>query len=660
MLIVATAGHIDHGKTSLVRALTGVDTDRLAQERARGISIDLGFAYWEAAPDRLVAFVDVPGHHRFIRNMLAGVAAIHFALLLVAVDDGPMPQTLEHVQILDYLGVRHGVVVLSKADAAGPQRIAQVRAQVDALLRGTTLAGIASLPVSSRTGEGIAQLQALLAREAQRHDAAARGQRGEGRRARFAIDRVFSVRGAGTVVTGTVFEGRIAREDRVKVSCTGEPLRVRGIQVHGREVPHALAGERAAINLAGVDVPDIARGDWLTHPDTAAAGKLMEVSLGLLPGGVPLRHGSPARLYLGAGETACRVLLQERVALEPGQRTRARLYLDGGTVAVNGDRFVLRDGSGSRTLGGGVVVDPVPAGRRRRLAAAEFEAAAAGDPQAALLALLAGRGHAGVELARFERMFNLDPSARDAALAACAGVVLGKAQPVVLQQGEVEAVLAQVLSALEHDRRDAVPLGELRAVAAPELQAEPFEALLRSHAARCAFGLSAGGVALDARRQTVRHADVELWMRIRPLIEQKGLEPLRVEDLAASARVAAGRLRPVLHARLRTGDVFQVRPEQYIGRGVVAQLAAAVAETAKRLPEGRFTAADYRDQIGTGRMLAINVLEMFDGLGITRRTGDQRTLVRDPQATFGDAPPYRAAAPRPGPPRTRSRPPPYR
>lgn len=643
MLIIATAGHIDHGKTALVRALTGIDTDTLPQERARGISIDLGFAYWDAEPGVLVAFVDVPGHQRFIRNMLAGVAAIHFALVVVAVDDGPMPQTLEHIQILNHLGVSLGVVVLSKADTASAQRIAEVGAAMQDLLKDTTLAQIPVLAVSARTGTGVRELKALLAQSAREHEQA-RGQAQAGaRRTRLAIDRVFTVRGAGTVVTGTVYDGQIACEDRLNVCATGATLRVRGIQVHGREVTRVGSGERAAINVAGAHQPALSRGDWLTDPAIGSPGRLVDVLLTLQPDGVALRHASRVRLYLGASEVACRVLLRGQQQVEAGQSMPVRLQLDAPVLAVNGDRFVLRDGPGSMTLGGGVVVDPCPGSRRSYLGEAEFRALGSGDPATALLALLQARGNGGVELGRFERIFNLNPASREAALQACDAMVLGKLQPVVLARQQVEALTTRAAQALQQDTRTSVPVTELRQRVAPDLPAEAFEFLLRAQAERLDISLAGGSVALRARRDAVRHSDLTTWERIRPLLAQAGLQPPDVAGLALTSGIPAGRLRAILHAQVREGEAFALQPEKYILRELVAQLAMAAVETAAQRPEGRFSAADYRDRIGTGRTLAIHVLEMLDATGVTRRSGDLRSIVRQPHTLFGPATAYSMA-----------------
>lgn len=659
MLIIATAGHIDHGKTALVRALTGVETDRLPEERSRGISIDLGFAYWEAEAGQLIAMVDVPGHQRFIRNMLAGVAAIHFAIVVVAVDDGPMPQTIEHLQILNYLGVRRGVVVLSKSDLAGSARIEEVRCAMSALLDGTSLQGAPSLPVSARTGEGIAELKSLLAHSAREHEQGRTGaSAAAGRRARFAIDRVFTVRGAGTVATGTVYDGEIHSEDRLELLRSGDAIRVRGIQVHGGALPAVGSGERAALNLSGAP-STLARGDWLTDPALAAGGQLLEVQLSLLGSAPPLRHASLARLHLGPSELVCRVLLPGLPELAPGRSSPVRLKLDQAIPAVNGDRFVLRDSSGMRSLAGGFVVNPWPLNARRPSLQDEFAALATGGATVALRLLLSARDVAGVELKRFQRVFNLTEVASAAALRDCDAVVFGKSVPTVLGRGTTETVVAAAAGALASDTRSAVPVAELRQSVAPGLALDAFEALLRGHAERLGISLAGGAVMLRERRDLLRSDDLAIWQQVRPLLAQAGLHPLDLATFARHCDVPVARLRAVLQAQAREKELFQLRPERYIVRALVAQLATAAAKTASEQPDGRFTAGEYRDTVGTGRTLAIHVLEMLDLAGITQRIGDERSILRAPEAVFGRTEPFKVDAddrqPDRSPPRARYR-----
>ncbi len=368
-MIVATAGHVDHGKTALVRALTGVDTDRLPEEKRRGISIDLGFAYWRAADDALIGFVDVPGHERFVRNMLAGVCGIDAVLLVVAADDGVMPQTVEHLSIIELLAVERGIAVINKIDRVSPRRVEEVAANLRALLAPTRIAQVQILPVSAKTGEGLETLRDALAALAQR--AARQSQEGP---FRFAIDRAFSIAGAGTVVTGTAFNGSVGQGDRLVLTPSGVPVRVRGLQKDGKPATRAVAGERCAINLADVDVPRAGRGDWLVAEGLHAPTRRMDVRLNVLRSErSALRHWTPVHLHHGAGDVTARVAIKGEIA--PGGTAIAQLVTDDVVAALHGDRFVIRDQSALRTVGGGRVIDPFAPRRSRDRARAAGRAA---------------------------------------------------------------------------------------------------------------------------------------------------------------------------------------------------------------------------------------------------------------------------------------------
>jgi selenocysteine-specific elongation factor len=353
-MIVATAGHIDHGKTALVRALTGVDTDRLPEEKARGISIDLGFAYLQGEAG-LIGFVDVPGHERFVRNMLAGVAGIDLALLVVAADDGVMPQTREHLQILHLLDVRRGIVVISKTDRVSSARVAEVADEVQALLSGTSLAAAPVHRVSAIKGEGVDGLRQTLAAAAAAH----RSRYRDGHHFRLAVDRVFSVAGTGTVVTGTVFHGRVKRGDRLVVSPAGHAVRVRGIEIRGLAAEDAQAGDRCALSLAGAEAAQVKRGDWVVEEPLHAPTQRIDVLLKLLPSErSPLEHWTPVHLHLGTDALTARVATPRAHPIQPGASAHAQLVFDRPILAVNSDRYIVRDQSGRRTLGGGIVLDP--------------------------------------------------------------------------------------------------------------------------------------------------------------------------------------------------------------------------------------------------------------------------------------------------------------
>ncbi len=398
-MIVATAGHIDHGKTLLVKTLTGVDTDRLPEEKARGISIDLGFAYLPLAGGDLIGFVDVPGHERFIRNMLAGVCGIDFALLVVAADDGVMPQTVEHLHILDLLHVARGAAVITKVDRVDPERVKEVRENVEALLAATKLAGAPMLSVSAVTGAGIDDLRALLVAEASGDSA----HRAAGQHVRYSIDRAFSVAGSGTVVTGTVFNGVVKSGDKLVVSPAGLPVRVRGIQIHGKAADSASAGQRCALNLTGAGLDAVRRGDWVLGEAVHHPTQRIDARITVLDAEAhALEHWTPVHLHLDTSDVTARVAARRGESVAPGASALVQLVLDEPVCALRGDRFILRDQSAVRTLGGCIVVDPfAPATRRStRARLAELTALEHDEPEKALGALLETSAQP-VYLARF-------------------------------------------------------------------------------------------------------------------------------------------------------------------------------------------------------------------------------------------------------------------
>ena len=362
-MIIGTAGHIDHGKTSIVRALTGVDTDRLKEEKARGITIDLGFAYQALPGGGVLGFVDVPGHEKLIRNMLAGATGIDHVLFVVAADDGPMPQTREHLAILDLLGVQRGVVALTKADLVSAQRLGQAQDEVRALLAGTALAGADILPVSSRTGQGVDALRgALEAAHAKLTRERAGGH------FRLSVDRSFSLAGVGTVVTGTAVAGRVTVGDKLLVSPAGTAVRVRGLHAANREATEGVAGQRLALNLSGVEKQDVMRGDWIVAEPAHAPTQRIDARLRVLAAeSQPLAHWTPLHLHLGAVDVGARIVLLEGQAIAPGSQALVQLELEQPIGALHGDRFIVRDQSAQRTIGGGVVLDAfAPPARRHK------------------------------------------------------------------------------------------------------------------------------------------------------------------------------------------------------------------------------------------------------------------------------------------------------
>lgn len=644
-MIVATAGHIDHGKTLLVKALTGVDTDRLPEEKARGISIDLGFAYWPLAGGRLIGFVDVPGHERFIHNMLAGVCGIDFALLAVAADDGMMPQTVEHLQILDLLGIRRGVVAITKTDRVDPVRVAQVQTEVRALLATSSLAGISLLPVSALTGDGVEALRQTLVDAAAGH--AARFH--EGQHMRLAIDRVFSVVGSGTVVTGTVFNGEVRRGDRLVVSPRGVPVRVRGIQIRGEAVERARAGDRCALNLSGIDVGAVARGDWVLDKAIHAPSQRMDVRFMLLATErTTLAHWTPVHLHLATADVMARVVIRGGGVIAPGTSARVQFVIEAPITALNGDRFILRDRSGERTLGGGIVIDPLADGRRRA-SSAWLAALEQGTPEAALPDLLKISGRA-VDCARFELTFNLSAARAASMYLSSNAVVLAWAPRVAIAQAAADAIRANILARLaefHHAQAQApgIEIAALRKELAQWLSAGQFSCLLRDLVEARMLEIHGSTVRLPGHDATSNADDENLWrLVLRALLLGRFVAPT-ITELACGLGLDEARLRDFLRRKSRSGEVMRVADNLFYPKATLAILAANAALVARSASKGMFSAAQYRDATGIGRTRTIKILEFFDSLGITQRIGDARKMYKNFVPILGAAKPALATAP---------------
>jgi selenocysteine-specific elongation factor len=628
-MIVATAGHIDHGKTTLVKALTGVDTDRLPQEKARGISIDLGFAYAAAAGGQVLAFVDVPGHERFIHNMLAGVAAIDFALLVVAADDGVMPQTREHLHILDLFDIPAGAVALTKVDRVPSGRAEEVSQEVSALLSGTTLAGAPVLPVCAPSGDGLPALHAVLDAAAARWTGRAR----EGRGFRFAVDRSFSAHGSGTVVTGTVLDGEVAVGDRLVISPAGRAVRVRGLHQREAAVERAVAGERCALNIAGAEPGEAGRGQWLLAPHLQAPTQRLDAWVRVLPGQArPLRHWDPVHVHLGSADVLGRIVLPGGSSLAPGSAGLAHIALERPVAAVQGDRFVLRDASARRTLGGGHVVDPQarPPRQERHGRAERLQALQQGDPAQAWSALLACSPF-GAPVQRLRRSFGFTPAAMQALVASCGATLPAGEQGSAFTPGHLRALEAALMDALDAFHR-ATPhargqdTDRLLRTALPHVPHREALAILRGLAGRGAVDIEGSLVRMPGHVAAARAGDEQLWQRLQPLYQAWGANVPQLREVALRSGAAEPQLRDFLKHRSRHGEMVRLSAERYLPRPCVADLAAAVVRLARDHAGGEFSIGEFRDATGIGRNLAIEVLEYFDRLGLTRRGGNTRVI----------------------------------
>jgi selenocysteine-specific elongation factor len=654
-MIVATAGHIDHGKTLLVRRLTGIDTDRLPEEKRRGISIDLGFAHLRLPGLPPIGFVDVPGHERFVRNMLAGVCGIDHVLLVVAADDGVMPQTREHLAILDLLGVDRGAIVITKVDRVGPGRVAEVESEVRALVAGTTLAQASAFAVSAQVGDGIAPLREHLAQAAHRQVAVA----AEGRRFRMALDRSFTIAGSGTVVTGTIFAGSVQVGDTLLLSPSGLQARVRGLQVQGHAAERAIAGERCAVNLTGpgLERDSTGRGDWLIDPTLHEPTRRLDVRLRVLASEAqPLRHWTPVHLHLATADVTARVVVRRDAPVAPGEQAIVQLLADSPLPALAGDRFILRDVSAQRTLGGGRVIDPFASTPRRRdtMRAAVLEALDREPPEQVLAGLL-GACPQGVDLDRFARRANLQPSVVEALCASTKAVVLGRDHPRAFEATRVAAVREALLASVRafHARQpqaNGIEVAQLARIAAPGLPDEVVQALLREAVGQQKLELAGGRVRLPGFDAAANAADQALWSKVEPLLARVPQSPPQVREIAQGLRVDEKSLQAMLQRRVRRGELVRVDEQRVFLREAIIALAGVAERVAATAPGGRFNAAAFRDATGIGRGLAIQVLEHLDGAGVTMRLGDERRLRRPVREVYGQEPPALPPAPPPAAP----------
>jgi selenocysteine-specific elongation factor len=643
-MILATAGHIDHGKTALIRALTGIDADRLPEEKRRGMTIDLGFAYGALPDGTEIGFVDVPGHERFLPNMLAGVLSIDRVLLIVAADDGPRPQTIEHLDILELVGIAEITAVVTKIDRVPPARVALVTAEVAALLAAAGHRDSPKFAVSSHRGDGIGALTRHLQESAGRA-LRARTATPPGGLFRMAIDRAFGLPGIGLVVTGTVGAGTVAVGDRLMVGPRGIAVRVRGLHAGNHPIETAGAGERCAVNIIGLFPGGVAprRGDWLLTP-----GRLLRVSrLDLLVRAsrhaeVPLRDGLPVHLHLGTADVVGRAAVLSGSTIEAGETGLVQLDLDREIVALTGDRAVLRDHAARRTLAGGRVVDPQAPrrGRRRPARLALLEAMTPTDPAAALQRILAAEGI--VDLARFAVLRNLTPTELDAlgANVSPGSLCLGPARaPFAITADRLSALAETVAAALAQWHRmqpdmlgpTGPALSALLGKAAPEAVLDA--ALLRL--AETGAAVREGGMwRLSDHRPRLAGSDERLWRRVYPLLADGRLRPPRVREIAAALALEPDAVERLLRRAARLGRVAKVAENRYFLPEALEQLAEIARELATESPDAGFTAAVFKDRSGIGRNLTIAILEYLDKMGTTRRIGDARVVLRG-GAVFG-------------------------
>jgi len=625
-VVVGTAGHIDHGKSALVLALTGTDPDRLREEKERGITIDLGFAH-TTEQDAVLSFVDVPGHERFVRNMLAGVGGMDLVMLHVAADESVMPQTREHFEICRLLRVPAGLVVLTKSDLADEGMLDVVRLEIQELVAGSFLDNAPILVVSARTGQGIPELRRTLAGLA----SSTRRRRSEGP-PRLPIDRVFSIRGFGTVVTGTLLTGRLAHDDALVLEPSGRTVKVRGLHVHGETQDAVLAGQRVAVNLAGVDVVDVARGETLTRADAVTVTRHADVGIELLPTARPLKHGARVRFHQGTRELLGRVVLPGSAELEPGSSAPARIHLAAPAVLVRGDRFILRAYSPLETIAGGTILDPHPPRRGVRTAAglARFSRIARSESDAVMVMIdeagLSGlpvsqlTGRAGV--AWDERQALVDGLTQGGQVIEISGVLVAAARVAAVEEALITAVTRYHNS---HPLEEGMPREEVRERLFANASTAVFDHVLRGLVerrriiARDRIALAGHNVALTDEEARARDAIVEL-------LRAAALAPPDPSAIAARIDVpvdVVNRITMLLVRRgvlIRAGDLF-------FHESALSRLKAEIQALKQSGTDESIDVGSFKDRYNITRKYAIPLLEYLDRERVTRRVGDARKIL---------------------------------
>lgn len=639
-MIIATAGHIDHGKTVLVKALTGVETDRLPEEQSRGMSIDLGFAYADLGNGSVSGFIDVPGHERFVRNMLAGVSGVDYALLIVAADDGPMPQTEEHLAILDLLGVEHGCIALTKIDRVDTERVEEAKELIQILVDGTTMDGAEIFPVSGITGDGIPALQKHLATVAE----SIPDRKGAGN-FRLAIDRCFTLSGAGLVVTGTVFSGSTKVGDRMMLTPLGREVRLRSIHAQNEETETGGAGQRCALNITaqGLSRVNIRRGDWIAAQESHAPTRRFDARIRVLRGEQkPLKHWTPIHLHLGAADVTGRIALLEGREIAPGESGLVQLVLDEPVGALWGDRLILRDQSARRTIAGGKAIDPfAPARGRARPERLEIlkalEIPLAADALKALLA----QSDAGVELKPFAKSRNLSPTEANDLWRTIEMNRVGRPEaPIGVSQTRWDTLSEDTITALAEWHKaqpgDPGPTEEqLRRRLPFRIPDDLFGAILLGLITSDKIARDGATLRLPMHRAALSDNETALWEKVRPMMEEGGLRPPRVREIAEELSQPPQVIERFLFRAARLGIVHAVAKNRFYPPATMRDLGRLAVGLAEKSQDDMFSTADFRDATGVGRNVTIQVLEYFDRIGFTQRIGEGRKIRKPIDEVFG-------------------------
>jgi selenocysteine-specific elongation factor len=628
-VIVGTAGHIDHGKTALVKALTGIDADRLEEEKRRGITIDIGFAHLElpmpGGETLRLGFVDVPGHERFVRNMLAGVGGIDLVLLVIAADESIKPQTREHFDICRLLSIRRGIAVLTKSDLVDPDTLDVVRLEVEEFLGNSFLdpAHSSIVAVSALTGAGLDELKQLLVKAAAEIPA-----RDSSALARLPIDRVFTMKGFGAVVTGTLVSGTIRKEDELEVFPAGKSIRVRGVQVHGQASEQAVAGQRTALNLAGVTTQDLARGMVGAPPSTFHATSRVDVSLALLPSARALKDRARVHLHAYTFETIATVVLHGQKQVSPGGSALAQLRLAEPTLLLPADHFIIRQFSPVVTIGGGVVLDASPISRMPGLEAF-LKNLVEGDAEAILLARIARRGHAGISLAQLIAETGWPRPVIEPHFTRQAGQEqIARIGDLVVYMPALEELKSSIISVVNgFHKKNPLVAGiskeELRDQAKASSEVFPFvlEMLVREKKLETVGEI----VHLPGRAVVMKDEEAESKKIIEHAFASAGLKVPALKDVLAGLKVDRVRAQKIVTLLLRDKVLVKISEDLVFHRDALLDLRQRMSLEKTKSP--KIDVARFKDLTGVSRKYAIPLLEYLDREHVTHRVGDERVIL---------------------------------
>lgn len=637
-MIIATAGHIDHGKSSLVKAITGVDTDRLPEEKKRGMSIDLGFAYQPIENGKTLGFVDVPGHEKFITNMLAGVTGIDYAILIVAADDGPMLQTIEHLAILDLLGVSEGVIALTKIDRVEEGRLKKVKEEIKDLVIGTCLETSDILPVSAITGDGVQDIRDHLETMSELlGDRAIKGN------FRLAIDRCFTVPGAGLVVTGGVFSGHVTVGDQLVLSPQGTRVRVRGIHAQNKVSEIGVAGQRCAINITGSNLnkSDIHRGGWLLaeniHDPVARFDARIQVLSSELR---PLGHWTPVHVHLGAVEVPGRVAILEDKLIEAGKSGLVQIILDRRIGTLKDDSFIIRDQSAQRTIAGGRVVDPFsPARGRAKPERINFLHAMELGTASEALEMVLAQSPQGINFSHFVTAWNLT---KEDQLKINAGVDMIQAgsQAIIaaLSREHFETIRSMTIDVLQEwhakkSDKSGIGFDGLRRTLPIRISSSLFEVVAESLVSENKIILTGSSYCIPGFESKLSKKDDGLWKLVMPILENGYMKPPVVHALAEEINLDPRSVEKFLIHSAKLGLVCQVAKNRFLLPEAVLELVGIVE--ALGVNGKTFGVKEFRDRSGIGRNLAIEILEFFDKSGFTWRSDNVRNVLKPAAEVFG-------------------------